>query len=57
MSSLFIGFIIFAIPLVIKQEKDEVVGHYKNIIFTILGIIIVVGITLLNGNTGLNINV
>lgn len=57
MSSLFIGFIIFAIPLVIKQEKEEVVGKYKNIVFTILGIILVVGITLLNGNTGLNIDV
>lgn len=57
MSSLFIGFIIAAIPLVIKQEKEVVIGHYKNIAFAILGIVIVVGITLLNGNTGLNINI
>lgn len=57
MSSLFIGFIIFAIPLVIKQEKESIVGKYKNIIFSIIGIALVVGITLLNGNTGLNINI
>lgn len=57
MSSLFIGFIIFAIPLVIKQEKESVINNYKNIVFAILGIILVVGITLLNGNTGLNINI
>lgn len=47
MSSLFIGFIILAIPLVIKEENDSLKGKYKNIIFLILGIVLVVGITLL----------
>ncbi|MCH5166652.1 MAG: DUF368 domain-containing protein [Erysipelotrichales bacterium] len=56
MSSLFIGFIIAAIPLIIKQEIDSFKGHLKNLIFTLIGIILVVTITLLNGNTNLNIN-
>lgn len=47
MSSLFIGFILFAIPLVVKEEKDVLKGKYKNIIFMILGIALVVGISLL----------
>ena len=45
MSSLFLGFIIFSIPQVIKEEKDSVKGHYKNIIFLILGAILVAGIS------------
>lgn len=57
MSSLFIGFIVAAIPLIIKEEIDSFKGKYKNIIFAILGVILVVGITLLNGNTLLNVNV
>lgn len=57
MSSLFIGFIIFAIPLVIKEEIKSVKGNYKNIIFSILGIILVVLITFLNTNTTLNISI
>lgn len=56
MSSLFIGFILFAIPLVIKEEIKCVKGNYKNIIFGILGILLVVFITFLNTNTTLNIS-
>lgn len=56
MSSLFLGFIIFAIPLVIKEEKDSVKGKYGNIIFTILGIALVVGISVLSNHVGLDIN-
>ena len=47
-SSLFLGFIILSIPLIIKEEKKEIKGKYKNIIFTIIGIAIVVLITKLN---------
>ncbi len=57
MSSLFIGFIVAAIPLIIKQESDSFKGKYKNIIFSILGALLVVGITLLNGNTLLSVDV
>lgn len=56
MSSLFLGFIIFAIPLVIKEEKDSFKGKYKNIIFAILGITVVVGIALISNNIGFDIN-
>lgn len=53
LSSLFLGFIIFAIPLVIIEEKDVLKGKYKNIIFSILGMALVVGISLLNTKSGL----
>jgi len=56
MSSVFLGFIIFAIPLVIKEEKDSFKGKYKNIIFTILGIALVVGIAILSNHVGFDIN-
>ena len=45
MSSLFLGFIIFSIPQVIKEEKDSIKGHYKNIVFLILGALLVAGIS------------
>lgn len=51
-SSLFIGFIIFSIPIIIKEEKDNLKGKYKNIIFMILGIIIVSLITYFNPISG-----
>ena len=51
-SSLFIGFIIFAIPLIIKEEKQNIEGKYNNLIFTIIGIIIVSAITYFNPQTG-----
>lgn len=58
-SSLFIGFIIFAIPLIIKEEKENVKGKYKNLIFIIIGIVIVSGITYFNSKigSGANINI
>lgn len=54
MSSLFIGFIIFSIPIVIKEETVSIKGKYRNIIYAILGTGLVVLITYLNrvvGNT------
>ena len=56
-SSLFIGFIIFAIPLIIKEEKENLKGKYKNLIFTIIGIIIVSAITYFNPQTGNGANI
>ena len=47
-SSLFLGFIIFAIPLIIKEEKKVLVGKYVNIIFSIIGIAVVILISHLN---------
>ena len=51
-SSLFLGFIIFSIPLIIKEEKENIKGKYKNIIFTIIGILIVSLITYFNPISG-----
>jgi putative membrane protein len=47
-SSLFLGLIIMAIPLIIRQEKEVLIGKYKNIVFTLIGIIIVSLITYFN---------
>ena len=58
-SSLFTGFIIVAIPLIMKQEKDSLICKYKNIIFTIIGALIVALITYFNpsgSNGGLNLS-
>jgi len=57
MSSLFIGFIIMAIPIVIKEEKESLRGQYNNIIFLIFGILLVVIITYLNRITGSAYNI
>ena len=58
-SSLFIGFIAFSIILMIGEEKASLKGKYKNIIFLILGIILVAVITYFNakttGNSAMNI--
>lgn len=56
MSSLFLGFIIFAIPLVIMQEKDSVKGKYINLAFAAIGILVVCAITYLSTNTSINVN-
>lgn len=52
MSSLFLGLSIFALPLIIKEEKGVLKGKYGNLIFTILGIAVVVLITYLNPTKG-----
>ncbi len=57
MSSLFIGFIIFALPIVIKEEKESLKGQYKNIIFAILGALLVIMVTYLNRAVGGTFNI
>lgn len=47
-SSLFMGFIILSIPIVIIEEKENLKGKYLNIIFTIIGILLVLLITYFN---------
>ena len=53
-SSLFIGFIIFAIPYIVKTEKKVLKGKYRNLIFTLIGITLVVFITYLNTKVNSN---
>ena len=61
-SSLFMGFIIFSIPIIILEEKDNLKDKYINIIFTLVGIALVSLITYFNssqisGITLTNINI
>lgn len=51
-SSLFVGFIAGAIPLIVKEEKDSMREFKKGILFCLIGIILVAGITWVNGKTG-----
>lgn len=57
-SSLFIGFIIFAIPVVAKEEKESLLAKKSAFPFAILGIAIVCAITYFNpvsGGEGVNL--
>ena len=57
-SSLFIGFIIFAIPIVAKEEKDCLLAKKAAIPFVLLRIIVVCAITYFNpagGGEGVNL--
>lgn len=49
-SSLFLGFVIFAIPLIVMEEKESFKGKYYNIIWTVFGAALVVSITYFSGN-------
>lgn len=51
-SSLFIGFIAGAIPLIIKEEQESFREIGKGILFCLLGILLVAGITWANGRSG-----
>lgn len=51
-SSLFIGFIVFAIPIIIKEEKDTLKGKYGYLIYSLIGIAIVSLITYFNPTGG-----
>lgn len=51
-SSVFMGFIVFSIPLIIKEEKECLKGKYINLIFTLIGILIVSLITYFNPVSG-----
>ena len=51
-SSVFIGFILFSIPLIVKEEKKSLKGKYYNLIFTLIGIAVVALITYFNPIAG-----
>ena len=58
-SSLFVGFILFAIPLIIKDDLKLLRGNYKHLIFTLIGILVVSLLTYFNqkGIASLDISV
>ncbi len=47
--SLFLGLSVFAIPLILVEEKEAFAGKYENLIFTLFGVAIVATITYFNG--------
>ncbi|MGL6107200.1 DUF368 domain-containing protein [Romboutsia sp.] len=51
-SSLFLGFIIASIPLIVKSEIKTLLNNKKNILFLIIGIIIVCSMTYFNPAKG-----
>lgn len=58
-SSLFLGLTLFAIPMVIREERDMLKGRYGNLVFTLIGIGLVFGITYFNpsGGDGIRVSV
>lgn len=51
-SSLFIGFILFAIPIVVKEEKESMVYNWKTILSFVIGVGVVAFITYFNPVSG-----
>lgn len=51
-SSLFLGFILASIPLIVKSERKTLSSNNKHIIFLIIGIIVVFSMTYFNPRTG-----
>ena len=59
-SSLFIGFIIFALPIIIWEEKECLKNKYFSMIFILIGVAVVVAISYFSGETlaeGINLAV
>ncbi len=50
-SSLFVGFVLLSIPLIINEERAVIIGKYRNLIFTLIGIAVVVLLTYFNPST------
>ena len=51
-SSLFLGFIISSIPLIIKSERKTLINNKKHIIYLIIGILVVGAMTYFNPVSG-----
>lgn len=47
-SSLFLGFIVFSLPLIYREEKKTIAGNTTHLLFTLLGIVAVVLLTYFN---------
>ncbi len=58
-SSLFLGLTLFAIPMVIREEKEVLKDRYGNIVFTLIGVLLVFCITYFNpyGGEGISVSV
>lgn len=49
-SSLFLGFVLFAIPVIVSEEKNTFKENYKNAIFIVFGAALVCLVTYLSGH-------
>ena len=49
-SSLFMGFILLSIPIIIHEEKEVIKGKYLNLLFTLIGMLLVFLITYYNSS-------
>lgn len=50
--SLFMGLTICSLPIIFREEKESIIGHYKNVIFALIGVGVVVAITYSNQHIG-----
>lgn len=51
-SSLFFGFVLGAIPLIVEEELDSLRKSWQSFVFCLIGVAVVVGVTWINGKTG-----
>lgn len=51
-SSLFFGFVLGAVPLVVKEELEDLQKKPQGFALTLIGLAVVVGITMANGKSG-----
>lgn len=56
-SSLFVGFILFAIPLIVKDDIKILKGNYKHLIFTLIGIVVVSILTYFNPSSSSSLDI
>ena len=56
-SSLFLGFIIGALPVIYVEEKDVIKGKYRNIPFLIAGVALVAALSYFNPTSGTGIDI
>lgn len=54
-SSMFLGFILISIILVIKQEKDVIKGRYRNLIASVIGFLVVICLVFVQGQINIDI--
>lgn len=57
MCSLFLGFILGSFPYIIREEKEVLKNKYINIIYSLIGAVLVALITIIMNKNGININI
>lgn len=56
-SSLFMGFIVCAVPIIALEEKASIKGRYANLVFTVAGVALVAAVTMLSPASGAGVDV